>query len=226
MKPTIDDLGDIDSVYFTSLKWILSNDITDIIYETFSVTIDNFGQKKVIDLIPNGRSIEVTNKNKEQYVEAIVKWTLKDSVKEQIEHMKKGFYEIVPLNEIISFTPTELSLLLNGKKDINVDEMANQTKYTGGYSKSSVAVQFFWVAMKSFTKEERGQLLQFATGTNKAPLDGFDPAFTITLAEGVDIDNALPTAHTCFNQLVLPEYASVEVLMAKLRYAFKHDLNR
>ena len=100
--------------------------------------------------------------------------------------------------------------------------MANQTKYTGGYSKSSVSVQFFWVAMKSFTKEERGQLLQFATGTNKAPLDGFDPAFTITLAEGVDIDNALPTAHTCFNQLVLPEYASVEVLMAKLRYAFKH----
>ena len=46
LKPTIDDLGDIDSVYFTSLKWIFSNDITDIIYETFSVTIDMFGEKK------------------------------------------------------------------------------------------------------------------------------------------------------------------------------------
>ena len=146
-----------------------------------------------------------------------------DAMKEQIEHLKKGFYEIVPLKEIKDFTPTELSLLLNGKKDINVDEMANQTKYTGGYSRSSVPVQFFWVAMKSFSKEERGELLQYATGTNKAPLDGFDPAFTITLAEGADVENALPTAHTCFNQLVLPEYKSVETLMQKLRYAFKNS---
>ena len=223
LPPTIDDLGDIDSVYFTSLKWILNNDIDDIIYETFSVTIDNFGEKKIIDLIPNGSKIEVTNKNKEQYVSAIVKWTMCDAMKEQIEHLKKGFYEIVPLKEIKDFTPTELSLLLNGKKDINVDEMANQTKYTGGYSRSSVPVQFFWVAMKSFSKEERGELLQYATGTNKAPLDGFDPAFTITLAEGADVENALPTAHTCFNQLVLPEYKSVETLMQKLRYAFKNS---
>ena len=96
-------------------------------------------------------------------------------------------------------------------------------KYTGGYSRSSVPVRFFWVAMKSFSKEERGELLQYATGTNKAPLDGFDPAFTITLAEGADVENALPTAHTCFNQLVLPEYKSVETLMQKLRYAFKNS---
>ena len=66
-------------------------------------------------------------------------------------------------------------------------------------------------------------MLQYATGTNKAPLDGFDPAFTITLAEGADVENALPTAHTCFNQLVLPEYKSVETLMQKLRYAFKNS---
>ena len=103
LPPTIDDLGDIDSVYFTSLKWILNNDIDDIIYETFSVTIDNFGEKKIIDLIPNGSKIEVTNKNKEQYVSAIVKWTMCDAMKEQIEHLKKGFYEIVPLKEIKDF---------------------------------------------------------------------------------------------------------------------------
>ena len=36
-------------------------------------------------------------------------------------------------------------------------------------------------------------------------------------------ENALPTAHTCFNQLVLPEYKSVETLMQKLRYAFKNS---
>ena len=141
-------------------------------------------------------------------------------MKEQLEQLKRGFYEIVPVDEISEFTASELMLLLNGKQDIDVDQMASLSKFTGGYDKTSPAIQFFWVALKSFSKEERGQLLQFATGTSRAPLDGFDPAFTITKAEGAGEDT-LPTSHTCFNQLVLPEYTSIETLMAKLRYAFE-----
>ena len=57
------------------------------------------------------------------------------------------------------------------------------------------------------------------------PLDGFDPPFTLTRKEDVaqeDVDGMLPTSHSCFNQLVLPEYSSVKVLKEKLLYAAAH----
>ena len=33
---------------------------------------------------------------------------------------------------------------------------------------------------------------------------------------------SLPKAHTCFNQLVLPRYASLEILQQKLKYAIQN----
>ena len=48
-------------------------------------------------------------------------------------------------------------------------------------------------------------------------LDGFDPAFTITKASTTK--TALPSAHTCFNQLVLPEYGAQAVLQERLHVA-------
>ena len=45
------------------------HDITDAIYETFSVEDEVFGEKVTIDLKPGGRDIEVTNDNKKEWVE-------------------------------------------------------------------------------------------------------------------------------------------------------------
>jgi E3 ubiquitin-protein ligase HUWE1 len=48
-------------------------------------------------------------------------------------------------------------------------------------------------------------------------VDGFDPCLQICRSqEGY---KALPTAHTCFNQLVLPAYQSCEQLRERLTYA-------
>jgi hypothetical protein len=41
------------------------------------------------------------------------------------------------------------------------------------YDASSPQTQWFWRAVRSFDKEERAKLLQFATGTSKVPLNGF-----------------------------------------------------
>ena len=62
--------------------------------------------------------------------------------------------------------------------------------------------------------------MRFVTGTAKVPLDGFDPAFTITRAEGAD-EETLPTSHTCFNQLVLPEYRSSRKTNRKINVCSK-----
>ncbi|KAJ1436695.1 hypothetical protein B484DRAFT_445494 [Ochromonadaceae sp. CCMP2298] len=68
---------------------------------------------------------------------------------------------------------------------------------------------------------EKRALLLFFTGSSRVPLDGYSPPLTIT--QGVDMCmNALPRAHTCFNQLVLPRYASYEVCVKKLRFAIEN----
>lgn len=54
------------------------------------------------------------------------------------------------------------------------------------------------------------RLLQFTTGCSQLPPGGFqdlNPRFQITAAPTF---GNLPTAHTCFNQLCLPDYESFE----------------
>ena len=58
----------MDKVYCSSLQWILDNDITNVIEETFSVLRDEFGEMTVVDLCPNGRNIDVNEANKSSYV--------------------------------------------------------------------------------------------------------------------------------------------------------------
>ena len=59
------------------------------------------------------------------------------------------------------------------------------------------------------------------TGCTCIPLDGFEPAFTI-VKSSLQM-NSPPTSHTCFNQLVLPEFSSREELEERLSFALQHS---
>ncbi len=87
---SIKDLESLDPEYYKSVIWMLENDITDIITETFSVDNDKFGVVETVDLIENGRSIPVTQENKHEYVRLMVEFKLTGSVQEQLDHFLKG----------------------------------------------------------------------------------------------------------------------------------------
>jgi E3 ubiquitin-protein ligase HUWE1 len=89
---SIKDMETLDLDYYKSLLWMLENDITDIITETFAVETDDFGEKQVIDLIENGRNIPVTEENKEEYIQRVVDYRLVGSVKEQLDNFLKGMF--------------------------------------------------------------------------------------------------------------------------------------
>ncbi|EHK98225.1 putative E3 ubiquitin-protein ligase TOM1-like protein [Glarea lozoyensis 74030] len=90
-KPvSVKDMESLDPDYYKSLVWMLENDITDIITETFSVDNDKFGVVETIDFIENGRNIPVTEENKHEYVRLMVEWRLTGSVKEQLDEFLKG----------------------------------------------------------------------------------------------------------------------------------------
>ena len=92
---SIKDMETLDLDYTKGLRWILENDITDIITETFSVQIDEFGVPKTIDLKENGRDIPVTEENKREYVQLVTEHKMIGSVSEQLEHFLAGKFAIL-----------------------------------------------------------------------------------------------------------------------------------
>lgn len=215
------DMETLDLDYYKSLLWMLENDITDIITETFSIETDDYGEQKVIDLVPNGREIPVTEANKQEYVQCVVDYRLVKSVQEQLDAFLQGFHDIISEESVEIFDEQELELLISGMPDIDIEDWRINTEYHN-YSPGSAQIKWFWRAVRSFDAEERAKLLQFVTGTSKVPLNGFSKLegmngiAKFNIHRNYGSKDRLPSSHTCFNQLDLPEYESYETLKGAL----------
>lgn len=140
------DLESIDPEYHKSLVWMLENDIDGILDLTFSVERDDFGVTEVVDLVPDGRNVAVTNENKAEYVRLIADQRLSTEIKDQIgvrahsakergqladpvrrQALLKGLYEVVPKDLLKIFSERELELLISGLPEIDVDEWRANT---------------------------------------------------------------------------------------------------
>lgn len=83
-----------------------------------------------------------------------------------------------------------------------------------------------WEILEDFGKEDRACFIQFVTGTSKVPIEGFKALIGANGPQKFQVHKSfdplkLPTSHTCFNQLDLPEYSSKEVLKQKLLLAIQ-----
>ena len=225
---TYHDMEDYDPEYYNSLKWLLENDITGMdVYLTYSFVHDNLGQIEIIDLIENGRNIEVNEENKFDYVQKLCYAKLFDTIKPQVESFLKGFYEIIPLKLISIFDYRELELVISGLPTIDIQDLKNNTVYEN-YNETTPVIKYFWEILEGFDNDERAEFLQFVTGSSKVPLEGFASLqgigginkFKIAKVFETNFDR-LPSAHTCTNQLDLPEYPSKEILSERLTFAIK-----
>ncbi|KAH6764972.1 hypothetical protein C2S51_016221 [Perilla frutescens var. frutescens] len=236
VKVTYHDIEAIDPDYFKNLKWMLENDISDIPDLTFSIDADEeklilYERAQVTDyeLIPGGRNIRVTEENKHQYVDLVAEHRLTTAIRPQINAFLEGFTELIPRDLISIFHDKELELLISGLPDIDLDDLRANTEYSG-YTAASPAIQWFWEVVQELSKEDTARLLQFVTGTSKVPLEGFSALQGISGSQKFQIHKAygspehLPSAHTCFNQLDLPEYPSKQHLEERLLLAI-HEGN-
>jgi len=70
---------------------------------------------------------------------------------------------------------------------------------------------------------QQKRLLFFITGSDRVPIKGLGhltPQFVIS-RNGSE-DSRLPTAHTCFNHLLLPSYSGKETLRLRLMLALEN----
>lgn len=227
-KIVLQDLEGIDAEYYNSLVWMLDNDITDVVFETFSQEVEKFGVTEIVDLKPGGRDIDVTNENKKEFVELVTEFRIYKRVEEQFKAFMSGFNELIPSDLINVFDERELELLIGGISDIDVEDWKKHTDYRG-YQESDQAIKWFWEVVSSWENEKRARLLQFTTGTSRIPVNGFKDLqgsdgprrFTI---EKAGEPEQLPKSHTCFNRVDLPPYTDKESLAQKLTLAVEETM--
>lgn len=89
-----------------------------------------------------------------------------------------------------------------------------------GFTKDSDTVKWMWEILTEISESERRSFLIFVTGSDRSPLRGLGQLnLVITRQANDEDDNRLPSSHTCFNHLILPEFKSKENLRIKLMKA-------
>ncbi|KAM9762235.1 ubiquitin-protein ligase E3A isoform 1-T2 [Menidia menidia] len=224
-KGTYRDLSDSHPMLYQSLKGLLEHTgkVEEDMMLTFQISqMDLFGNPVLYDLKEQGEKIPVTEENRGEFVELYVDYILNRSVERQFKAFKKGFQMVTnesPLKYL--FRPDEVELLICGSRKLDFEALEKATEYDGGYSKDSQVIKDFWETVHAFGDEQKRLFLQFTTGTDRAPVGGLGKLKMIIAKNGSDTDR-LPTSHTCFNALLLPEYSCKEKLKERLLKAITY----
>lgn len=224
MKGKFEDLEFAHPGIYKSLKYLLDydGDIAQDIMATFEISYEIFESTVTHELVADGKNIPVTNENKGEYCDTYANFLLNKSCKQQFEAFKRGF-DIVTHDSLLKslFRADELEMLVCGSQVFELSELESTTEYDAGYTKDTPVIKFFWEIVHSMTTDQAKQLLNFTTGSDRVPVGGLAKLKLIIARNGEDSDR-LPTAHTCYNVLLLPEYSTLEKLRDRLLKAISN----
>ena len=224
IKPTLDDMKQCDPELYHTLNYLkTSNDdnLKEDLDTNFTVIDDKFGEKLVIPLKENGENIMIDNLNKDEYVDLYIDWFFNKSISEYFSSFEKGFYRVFNRNLSNILNPDELELIICGTQILDFNELKKAAQYEE-YDKNAETIKYFWEILLDFNEEEKKKFLSFVTGCDRAPIDGLG-SLPITISNGGSDLNQLPSAHTCFNNLILPDYKNKEKMKKALLTAINYS---
>ncbi|DAZ94948.1 TPA: hypothetical protein N0F65_000327 [Lagenidium giganteum] len=237
------DLEFLDEELHRNCQWLRQNSNADALCLTFSIMMEN-GEE--VDLKPDGRNIDVTDENKEEYLRLVLQHRMLGSISDQLQEFLTGIYDVVPKALLSVFDYQELELFLCGIPTIDTTDWRENTRIRYipeddnvlgliKQEQQDAVIQWFWLVIEGLTAEERARLLQFTTGTSRVPVEGFKGLmsssgiihpFTIQLVRrGKKVSDLFPKAHTCFNRLDLPMYNNMEELENYLSMVMQMEIS-
>lgn len=121
-----------------------------------------------------------------------------------------------------SFSPKELDYLICGNSKIDVSDFQKNAEYSYPYNSNHKVIKLFFEVISEWENDDLGKLLKFFTGSPLVPINGFQEyklrGNSIKISNG-GASNKLISSHTCYNELVLPQYDNKELMNDKLKYA-------
>lgn len=192
----------------------------DIVESTLKGSIDWMRENSVDEMGFVFKSgTPVTDENKYRFIEELI---LEETFGKRPGYapMVHTFYKIV-VDDILSFTVGQLERLFSGLAVLPMKYLKRITIYKE-CTELTIEVQYFWHIMENSPEEYKREILRFITGSSTLQYIPGSQVESITIRQ-VDIQDALPSAHTCFRRLVLYKYKSREDLKQKLELAIKES---
>lgn len=88
----------MDSQFYNSLQWIRQNPIANDMDLTFSATTEVGGEIVESELLPDGKTLLVTDQNKEEFISLMTKFRIERNIGEQMKALTRGLYSVKLLN--------------------------------------------------------------------------------------------------------------------------------
>ncbi|XP_071455632.1 probable E3 ubiquitin-protein ligase HERC4 [Hetaerina americana] len=219
---SLNDLEHLSPTMTRSLRSVLNYegpDMEEVFGLYFELSKEVYGEMKVFHLKPGGEKIPVTQENKKEYVDLYVDWVLNKSVDKHFQAYQTGFLKVCGGRVLKLFHAQELMAVVVGNEEYDWDELERETEYKNCYNSSHPTIRLFWEVFHELPLDEKKKFLLFLTGSDRIPILGMK-AIKLVIQPTED-DKYLPVAHTCFNLLDLPQYATKEKLRYKLLQAIQ-----
>eukprot|EP00941_MAST-03F_sp_MAST-3F-sp1_P001009 g1009.t1 len=230
------DLKELDDELYRFVQYLRRPDLSR---EEFDATCEGMewnvttmdGRILPLPVEKNQKSI-VTFSDRYKYASKLETFRLNEA-KLALDCIEKGLSQIVPSKMLPIFSSKELSLLVCGSPDIDLNLLKRKTVFGPPLHKKHRLVSDLWSVLESFTSLERQKFLLFVWGRSRLPAResdfGCEKFKIVSMSEKrnksdtkIDWDQYLPTAHTCFFQLELPLFSNKEILREKLLYSMSN----
>ena len=135
-------------------------------------------QDEEIELKPNGKNIDVTDTNKDEYASLLLHAYTHTTYGNAAQAMRQGLLDVLLKNQRLLrlFNPPEFSVVVGGIGEIDVHDWQTHTDVVGFASADGSGrrvIEWFWTVVYRLTREEKALLLKFATGHSRLPVGGF-----------------------------------------------------
>lgn len=235
---SLSDLQFLDQELYSSVLWIKNSDNVEQLSLDFTVRRDLGGEWSDYELIEGGKDIEVTDENKVEYLDALLKYRMLTGVSSQLAKFLDHLYQVVPEDLFKVFDYQELELVISGVPTIDVNDWKTHTtvRYASLIRPSrreKANIDWFWEVLETFTEDQKARLLQFVTGSSRIPPQGFKGLisndghvrkFNIVVSGLPAVVGYLPKAHTCFNRLDIPIYKTKDDMIQYLTLIVEMDI--
>ena len=212
------DYESVDYYFFKMINQLkdglVKNDKNLIDYLDLNFVIQNSGGKDV-ELIKNGKEIKVTLNNVKQYIDLALSMRLKE-IKEFTNYIGNGLYSVIGKNILQILNWKQLEQIVCGEVIFDMKEFKKHTECNN----HEKIIIWFWEWLESCKEEDKFKYLKFVSGRSRLP--------KVKYVHKIYIDydkDKLPSSHTCFFALDLPNYDTKEILYEKMKYVIENVAN-
>jgi hypothetical protein len=166
-----------------------------------------------VPICDGGDAKKVTAENFDDFFNGLVMHVLVKRVRVHFEAFETGFKLPGDTPVIRRLSARDYALLLCVPDVGDWSDIKKAVTYRN-YTEKSRAVVLFWKIFDEMTPADKGRMLQFVTGSAKAPIGGLEKMVFI-IERGED-PTQLPIARTCQNLLQLPDNTNEQRVRANL----------